>query len=465
MSESYTWVAYGDGTPTVAANNVANRLNAAAKAEKRFFANFGQGREQISVNADLQNEMIDREASGKKAMGFFDPAYNVLANAGGTVEQRAIAQAWLSRFIGQDDETFILPQTGRIALNEAFKMFAGYALVDPYEQWPMIKSIARRAGMDRTLEQYNLARGSLAKAIGTATDAAMPGHEELWYIGVPSNPRGLFPSPEELNELLALLEDIRGNGKPPVLLFDIPYFHAAKQRFEDGKPYLDTGLSTAFFDRLKELGVPYIASYSFSKALGSAKPGFSFMAVSPDLVAPMRTQLVEGSIGISYHPATYDAILNTLFLPEHDHSRTLPHFKVLADNYETNCDTLKQQFDRIDPALKRVFGDAATYGLLDGDAMMTRLFALPARDIFNRVVEVPAEFGLPDNSFTIRNTNDFLTCVANLAGVVLVDNGFARSGETMLIRVATAEPEQRFREGAQRLTNTLVKIARSPVAP
>ncbi len=433
MPHPHPWLPLNrDHSPTKASTDLFNALKAAGAD----VINLGQGRETAEF-AVLRAQL----AASHNAL---NSAYNVTPD-----DVFAAASLWLTRFLGietQNSTSFAMQTLGREGLDESLRLIAkqwGYgantAVLMPDTSWPMVPDLLQDYGL--TSVPYNMQRGQYAANIAAAL--AANNNIAAVYLNSPHNPTGLRLTATDFAEIFAVLDAhnsspaMRALGKKVTLILDNPYFHAASA---GQSSLLDFGGEAFKLERI----TPWVSVQSFSKAWGTAQPGFTLLCCHPSLAKAFNTRLTR-TVMLSYDKNFYGAILHCL-QPAQD-AACLSHFSDLRQKYVQNRAALEAAFGVNKPS-------PAT--CLDGDAGMTALLRLDSNQFFNRQVS-----GKDNKPMTLANTNDLIEWLANKAGVVTVNNGLDSEGNALLRLAAAAQPAQ-YAQAVQRLQNAFAEVQAAP---
>ncbi|MCC6598596.1 MAG: aminotransferase class I/II-fold pyridoxal phosphate-dependent enzyme [Alphaproteobacteria bacterium] len=426
-------------SPTTASTRLFR--NAASYHEEnktgRAVINMGQGAEtEKGPKAILGNDVI--YTPGKSDI---TPRYNGVP--GGEMAVRERAGAWLGRFLGVSataKNTFVLPMQGRVGLREgitySFNVANGNKIALPGGHWPMVSGQVQKNTKGAEIVHYSNPKNDYDNDI---SEILKRGNLFAVYTnGAHHNPTGKNYGKKYAIGLQADLEEINKGAKTPVVhILDIPYFHALKQNTDLDGPYYDHGIKE-LTDPDSE--TPWIAVISFSKALGTATPGLSFVVTHPKIAADVEERLMQ-SIGVAYNPA-YMAQIYDGFGPDKD-AEHLKHYQNLRDKYITNQGGLVKT--------------AKPQNMVDGDPGMTSLMKL-GPEFQKRRIDVS------DGHYDIKDGNDFIEAMLQNFDWVGVNNGVDKEGN-LLIRTANAEPTERYAQGLQNLKEGLEHIKNSPRIP
>lgn len=414
-------------SPTAAAVKFFNALKDAGKP----VSNLGQGRE----IEDAPDAIFPQEGMPAVPQSGYNPT------VGGTLAQRGVAAAHLGRFLGIQctaANTFVVQANGRDVYANALNFAAtkinpnGTRNVLPDLRWPMYDDINgqnRGLGID-TYDNPGRGDDEQDGIDLTSDDVAIT-------LNTPHNPTGRYYTEAFMkNQAEALETRNRDGGLKTALLLDIPYFYALPRTAEGSDHYLDGG-----FEHLTnaDAATPWFAAVSFSKALGTANMGLTFVVVHPEYAQAFARQLTSRN-GMGYTPGLYEQV-ERVFAPEFDQVH-LDHYAALREKYGVN-------FEKT----------VATFGgelMVDGDPGMTALLKLP--NMKGKVLQ-----GSDGEAWPINDTADFLEYLGNEHNVVAVDNGMTEDDE-MLIRVALAPKPQNFAPAIERVFGAYTEVAGTTVA-
>lgn len=369
------------------------------------------------------------------------PRYNGMP--GGEMAVRERAGAWLGRFLGVSataKNTFVLPMQGRVGLREgiilSYNTGKGSKIAVPGNHWPMVPGQIKKNAKGAQIITYDNPKKGYDNNVPQIL--RLGDLFALYTNGAHHNPTGKNYGKDYAIGLQADLEKINADAETPVIhLLDIPYFHALKQNTDLNGPYYDHGIKELTDPEAK---TPWIAIVSFSKALGTATPGLSFVVAHPKIAADLEDRLMQ-SVGVAYNPA-YMAQVYEAFAPEKD-AEHLRHYQKLRDKYVTNHGGLVET--------------ARPEKMVDGDPGMTSLMKLGS-EFQNRRIDVS------DGQYDIRDGNDFIEAMVQNFDWVGVNNGVDKEGN-WLIRTANAESTDRYAQGLQNLKEGLEHIKNSPPIP
>jgi aspartate/methionine/tyrosine aminotransferase len=428
------WVEYKQGTAIQESIALAAALAA-------------QGRRLILMNQGAEESVAPGE---RQYTGLIDPSYNKLP--GGHPEHRAIVAGFARDGLGLPataSNTFLFASNGRNGLSYAFYLAADPIIsrgmkawgVVPTLQWPMVEDEAHERYV-RQVITYEMERGKLAQAIGAAVNTdmrrkAFPGLIGPVYTNFPNNPLGLASSPEEMKDVQAVLDAVNEarmrRDLPPVAhIADTPYF--------GGAPVKDTGafLQTAYEGVFRiDGGTPTIIDISFSKALGTARPGVHALVLTDTAMAAEFTTLIKSKTGMSYEPALFDLVAGKL------HPDNYPvlkeHFRKLGEKYRVNLAFVQAQLGA---------------HLLDADPNMVCTIRIPDAAL-NKLVTCFDGAVRP-----VRTGREVAEYIANTHGVVVVDQSV---GDRQLLRLALkAEDPAVADEGAQKIALAYAELQNAP---
>ena len=427
-------------SPTTAATNLYNALAKTAP----HTVNLGQGRETTEF-AFANRKIQEHKAKGQEKE--LDSKYQ-----GPHELLRARAAEWFAGIMGIDakpDTTFPVSLLGRKVLDTALVVLksqarhpAKSAVLIPDTSWPMVPDLLRDHGIKGVT--YAMERGRYADNILAALEGAQAQKANVVaiYINSPHNPTGQILTRADFEEIFSRLDAInaqrRRQCRPPIaILCDNPYFHACAQAKDTGR--LDAGM-----EPFQKRETPWIVAFSFSKAFGSATPGFSAAVCSDDLKAAVSARMMRESTAISYDKRFYDAMADALQM---GHAPlALAHFSNVRKKYIVNRATLE------------------TIGLpvVDGDPGMTALVKLHPSEYCG--AQVRQHDGSP---MTIEDLNDVIEYAANKHGIVAVNNGVDPQTGEWLLRLAAAEKPERYAQGVVNLKAALdeLRAARPNPAP
>lgn len=368
------------------------------------------------------------------------PRYNGMA--GGEMAVRERAGAWLGRFLGIQataKNTFVLPMQGRVGLRESFILAhnrgQGRGIGVPELHWPMIPGQIKKNTRGAEILTYANPKNGYDNNVSELLQSGKL--DALYTNGAHHNPTGKNYGKNYAIGLQAELEEINAGAESPVVhILDIPYFHALEQNTDLNGPYYDHGIKELTDP---EAETPWIAIVSFSKALGTATPGLSFVVAHPKIAADLEDRLMQ-SVGVAYNPA-YMAQVYDAFAPEKD-AEHLRHYQELRNKYIENY-----------AALVEAVGPE---NMVDGDPGMTSLMKF-GPEYQNRRVKVS------DGYYDIKDGNDLVEFLGQNYDVATVNNGM-KDGN-LLSRTANAEPVTRDSVGSQNISDGLEHIKNSPPIP
>lgn len=409
-------------SPTTASTRFFRALEAYHAENKtgRKVINMGQGAE--TKKGPL--ELLGSDVIVIPGKSDITPRYN--GTAGGEMAVRERAGAWLQRFLGipaKASNTFVLPMQGRVPLMVSFGLANNGGIFGiPEIHWPMVPgqigAFAKGAQIKTYNNPFNGYDNDVPELIGHGNVDA------LYTNGAHHNPTGKNYGKTYAIGLQANLEEINAGAKRPIVhILDIPYFHALEQNTDPNGPYYDHGIKELTDPDAK---TPWIAVVSFSKALGTATPGLSFVVTSDNIARDFENRLMM-SVGVAYNPA-YMAQIYDAFAPEKDPVH-LRHYQNLRDKYIANYTELVKT--------------ATPRNMVDGDPGMTSLMKL-GPEFQNRNVRVEG------GTFNINSVNKMIGFLGQNYDVVLVNNGVDKQGN-WLVRAANAESSERYFEGCENL--------------
>lgn len=416
-----------DVTPTKAATDIFNEMASAGKTA----VNLGQGREIVQLPF-LEQLLAQRSMS-------ISSKYNP-----SPADFTALCADWLSRHMGIDAEaacTFPMSGLGREGLDKVLhwtQKQAGFPknakVLVPDTAWPVVDNLLDDYGLGS--ETYDMSPGNLVSSITTAV--RIDPDVMAIYLNSPHNPTGTVISHDELAQIMDTLDVInaaRPEGRRITVILDNPYFHAAPQNQEAGKPSLDCGFEDIF---TADRATPWATVQSFSKAFGMASPGFSIVATHPDVAKGLNARFTRTSL-LGFSTEMYESLSEALS-PEND-DKVLGHFQALHDKYVANRAALEQEL-----------GDY----VVPGAAGMTALVKLDAATFLDRRVK-----DLNGQDFDLNDLNDVIEWLANKHEVVTVNNGIDSRGNLLLRLAAAAEPET-YETGIKSLKAGLETIETAP---
>ena len=401
-------------SPTAAAVQFFNAIPSAI--------NLGQGREVDDPEGKIGDLLkADLKTSCK---------YN--SAPGGEMALRESAAEWVKRFIGipaTAQTTFLIQQLGREGLGHAMKVAAlkndpDSITILPDTRWPMVDEKLQDERL--SAQEYKVQRTGMADEIEGLIKNADKTVASV-YFNFPHNPTGMFITESENKKIMAVLDAANDKDAHIVRIDDIPYFGGCDQ--QDSIPYLKVGYEGVLTEESK---TPWTAIFSFSKAFGTANPGFTIMVVHPSLAADVSKRLTR-TTGLAYVPQFFEHMAE-IFKPEND-KEVLAHFAALNKKYKTNR-----------AALEKALGNM----VLEGDPGMTSLIEVP-EELFGRAVECS-----DGQVRTMTDLNDIIEFLGN-EGVITVNNG------GRLLRLAQAAHPDQFVEGINRLKAAMDKIRNSPI--
>ncbi|MBI1300861.1 MAG: hypothetical protein GC137_04290 [Alphaproteobacteria bacterium] len=421
-----------DISPTTAATDlykamVANGIEA---------YNLGQGCEsETPPDTYLGGSEHEKAGSG------FNHKYGTV---GGGPEVREIAAAHLQRFFGINaaaSNTFVVQAQGRAALQVGFMVSSVHGsekqIAMPLHRWAMLDNVLKY-GSSGKITPVNCPipeRGQTE--VQAIIDIVEAGGDN--YGNYPLNPTGTHFSKEFLENDAAMMNEVSGarlrkGQQPGFRHIDIPYWHALKATPE-GTSYYDHG-----FDIVAnpDAPTPYVATFSGSKALGAAKPGFTIVHVHPSIAKEFSETLMTG-IGVIGSEAFFNRA-KAILAPEND-ANLLKWYAGLGQKYETNFGALQKTTQGIEGV-----------DLVNPDPMIVSLSAI-SENMLGRTVH-----GDVTGSYLIQDTNDILEYLALNYGVVTVNNGEG------FLRFANAEQPKKYAEAMTRLKAGFEEIAQATPA-
>jgi len=250
------------------------------------------------------------------------------------------------------------------------------------------------------------------------------------YFNFPHDPTGMHNTFDENKKIMDVMEAANTAGRNIVRIDDIPYFGGCDQREGSAQPYLQVGYKDVLTADSKTL---WAAVFRFSKAFGTANPGFTRMVTHPEN-AGEGSKRVTRSTGLAYVPEFFEHLAE--ILKEENDAEVRAHFAALNVKYKQNRKSLEE-----------MFGDM----VIDGDPGMTSLIAVPDEAFGRDVVCADGQ------TRTMADLNDIIEYLGNM-GVVTVNNG------GNLLRLAQAVHAEKFVEGITRLKTALDTIQSSPKA-
>jgi aspartate/methionine/tyrosine aminotransferase len=410
--------------PTTAAAVFARELEAAG----RDVYNFGIGQESERAPPSLFPDNIT-VAHGPRYIG----------DIGGHMSLRENAATYLSKFMGMGAtaaNTFVLSQNGRVPLHNALDFFAirraANEILLPHMRWQTYDAIVKLTRGLSIKSYSNPNKGMLDQGLIVALEKK----PLAMIVNSPHNPSGKIYPPTWMQALayeqrdLALRDTAAGRA---ALILDIPYFYALPDTPQGSDHRLDGG-----YDHLTRPDslTPWVAIVSFSKALGLAQPGLTFVAVHPELAVDFRKMLLLTGGG-SYNAAFF-AQVEKAFAPENFYIHEA-HYRGLRNKYRTNYE-----------ALRGAFGAQ----IIDGGPGMTAL--IEVSDLMGKCIKYAG------HTYDLTTTAGVVEYIGNTTGVVVVDQGLTERGK-VLLRIAAAERPERYAAGITLLANAIHHIQDMPV--
>jgi aspartate/methionine/tyrosine aminotransferase len=379
--------------------------------------------------------------------GSFSPLYN------NVLPGRKETAQFVRTFFGlpaDENNTFLEQNNGRNPLARAARMSTRPfikaklepAAITQQKRWPMYDDVMIDANVEHQI-MYDLKRNGLVNDIAFKTGKFL-GEEgknrglAIFVSNLPANPTGYASSPEEMKNIESLLaafnEYNAEKGLPKIVhIADDPYFGGLEQK--------DTGsvFKTPYEGNFKMDGItPSVHVISFSKALGTARPGMTATVFTSSKMAKDYETAIKAGNAFSYDPAAMAAF--TQMISEENYPALREHFQTaLRDKYIRNFGHVQKHLGA---------------QLVDGDPNMVCTIRIPPEALGQSIRCHDGE------RRTISNGREMAEYIANTYGAITVDQSLP--GEPMLRLALKLEDSGQIEEGVYKIAQAFDDLRNAP---
>lgn len=422
-----SWVTYDPNkSPVQASLAVAAALEA-------------QGVKVIKMHQGAEESVPKALSHLREYKGSFSPLYN---NAlPGRKETAQFVRTFFglpadenNTFLGQDNGRNPLARAARMSTRPFIKAKLEPVAITQQKRWPMYDDVMMDANIEHQI-MYDLKRDGLAGDIAYKKGAFFEEESKnrglaIFVSNLPANPTGYASSQKEVKNIESILasfnEENAQNGLPKLVhIADDPYFGGLEQK--------DTGsvFKTPYEGNFKMDGItPSVHVISFSKALGTARPGMTAIVFTNSKMAKDYETAIKAGSGFSYDPAAVGAF--TQMISEEN-------YPILRDHFQT---ALRNKYLRNHTYVKDHLGSQ----LLDGDPNMVCTIRIPPEALGKSILCNDGK------NRTITNGREMAEYIANTYGVITVDQSL---GNEPLLRLALKL------EDSGQIEDGVLKIARA----
>ncbi len=426
-----------DVNPTKGATDLYKAINSHNKTMGRHTYNLGQGAEAVCFDL-LNNALLEEKANNPRGINSAYPA-----DAGGG-DANAVMSAFLKRYFGvpdTKDNTVVSLSQGRAPLGSAARLCEGGTFAHEH-RWTVVDNLFTKN--TPFIEYKNPDHGTEFNR--KEFDNLLTDDIDNFYLNPQHNPTGRIFEREWMVGFKQWLddknEDRKARGLPLIkLILDVPYFHAQEINL-DANPANDE----FFYDKcglnilMDDEGItPYSAMFSFSKAFGTADPGFTVTRAHPAILNQIKNDMLSNGHLTGGVRELIPAACKT-FTKEND-PKIIAHLNSLYTKYIKNNAILKEAISHLEGV-----------EIVDGDAGMTALLSLDLEQFYGKTLE-----GKITGEYEINDMNDIVEYLAINYGVVTVNNG-EKNGKGFL-RLANALDNESYGQSMTKLGAGLTEIA------